>query len=210
MTDEELKNLVAKLAVAQDELIKTQKETSLQIEATDRQIEATDRQIKETGIQMKETDRRLNKLEEKIGKLSEITGGISNNNGDMAEEFFYNGLRSKMELNGIRFEYAGKNINRDRRGLHDEFDIVLVNSDTAVVIEVKYKVHPKDVEKVIKSKAPHFRELFKEYSNYKLYMGIAGMAIPEDVKNMAIEQGLYVLTQSGDNILVLNDKVTVF
>ena len=56
MTDDELKELVASLAVAYKE---------------------TDRQLQETGLQLKETDKQLRELGNQIGGLGEKFGGFT-------------------------------------------------------------------------------------------------------------------------------------
>ena len=60
MTDEELKELVANLAVAQRE--------------TDRQLKETDRQLKETDRQLR---KQLKELGKQIGGLGEKFGGFT-------------------------------------------------------------------------------------------------------------------------------------
>jgi len=67
MTDDELKELVASLAISQKE--------------TDIQIKELSVSQKETGIQLKETDRKLD-------KVAKMLGGIGDNQGDVAEDFF--------------------------------------------------------------------------------------------------------------------------
>ena len=66
MTDDELKALVASLAVAQQK--------------TDEQMTRTDEQILSLLESQKETDRKLE-------KVSDLLGGIGKNQGDVAEEF---------------------------------------------------------------------------------------------------------------------------
>ena len=61
MTDDELKALVASLAVAQ---------------------KATDEQMKRTDEQMKRTD-------EKLERMGISLGNVTNNQGNVAEEFWY-------------------------------------------------------------------------------------------------------------------------
>ena len=67
MTDDELKALVASIAVAQ--------------KVTDAQIKATDAQIKATGEQMKRNDKMLT---EKLDRMGITLGNIGQNQGDVA------------------------------------------------------------------------------------------------------------------------------
>ncbi|MCF8304253.1 MAG: hypothetical protein K9I94_13335 [Bacteroidales bacterium] len=93
---------------------------------------------------------------------------------------------------------------RTSKKLQGEYDIVLHNSEVIVVIEVKYKVHPDDVEDFINRKLPNFKPLFKEYSDKELIGGMAGMSIPKASYELAAKHGLLVLTQTGENITVMN------
>ena len=61
----------------------------------------TDKQIKETSKQMKETQKTLK-------KVTKLVGNISNNQGDIAEEFFYNSLANKPTLAGIDYDFIDK------------------------------------------------------------------------------------------------------
>ena len=74
MTDDELKELVASLAVSQKE--------------TDRQQKETDIQIKELSGSQKETDIQLKETGRKLDKVAKMLGGIGDNQGDVAEDFF--------------------------------------------------------------------------------------------------------------------------
>jgi hypothetical protein len=43
-----------------------------------------------------------------------------------------------------------------------------------------------------------YRELFPEYKDYKLYGGVAGFSVPDEVIEQAHERGLFVLQRKGD------------
>lgn len=85
MTDDELKALVASLAIDQKELTKKMAQTDEKIASLFVAQKQTDEQMKHTDEQMKHTDDRLDKLRELIGNMGR-------NQGDVTEEFFYNGL----------------------------------------------------------------------------------------------------------------------
>ena len=169
MTDQELKDLVASLAIAQAE---------------------TDKQLKKTDKQLKETDRKLN-------KVAKLVGAIGNNQGDVAEEYFINSLEDNMELLGIKFDKILSNLTTRKNNIEDEYDIVLVNGESIAIIEVKYKVHENDVKKLDK-KIETFKDLFPEYSNLKLYAGIAGFKVYKKAKEYAKEKGYFILQRKGD------------
>ncbi len=43
-----------------------------------------------------------------------------------------------------------------------------------------------------------YRAMFPEYKDYKLYGGLAGFSVPDDVAASAREQGRFVLKRKGD------------
>ncbi len=176
MTDQELKDLVASLAVSQDR--------------TDAQLAKTDAQLAATSAQMAKTD-------EKLDRLAKLYGGVADNQGSSAEEFFFNSLCAKPMLGGMSFDRVSANQEVAKGKQQAEFDIVMVNGKSVAVIEVKYKVHPRDVEKAAEN-LTRFREFFPEFNNFTLYGGIAGMSIPPESVEAAKALGLAVLKRVGD------------
>ena len=176
---------------------------------TDQQVKETQQQMKETQQQMKETDRYLRK---KFSELKKYVGNMGQNNGDVAETFFYQSLSKSMKLDKFSFDTIVPNLIKvkRRKNIRGEFDIVLYNSEVIVVVETKYKVHPNDILLFKEKKLPLFRLLSPELKNYSVYGAIAGMAFPHEVKINAIEEGLFVLTQGGGNVLVDKGIVQTF
>jgi Holliday junction resolvase-like predicted endonuclease len=142
---------------------------------------------------MKITDARMKKLQQMVG-------GISNNNGEFAEEYFANALEEKKVFAGVQFDDFDRKVKARMGNLRDEFDIVLYNGDAVAIIEVKYKVHLNDVEKMVTQKVPNFRALFPYYANHKIYLGIGSLAFYDDVITKAKELGIGILRQKGETI----------
>ncbi len=189
MTDDELREIVANLALSQAK---------------------TDAQMAKTDAQMAKTDEKLDKLAEsqaktdaKLRKLAEMYGGVGNNQGKVAEEFYYNSLKHKLELNGIRYDFIEKNVTRSKGDIEEEYDLLLVNGKDVFIIEVKYRLHPKDIDNLVGRKRTNFLKLFPEYRDYKIHLALASFAIDEDVKRMALEQGVTLLQRRGQVIETL-------
>lgn len=183
MTDDELKELVASLAVGNKELREAQKET--------------DAQMRHTDEQMKRTDEQLKRPDEKLERIGIQMGNISKNQGDVAEEFFFNSLVKDNHLGVIHFEDITMNMQKHRGDIQEEYDLVMTNGDAVGIIEVKYKVHENDLDK-LERKMRHFKKLFPIYNAYKLYGGIASFHINYDAKRQALERGFFVLQRSGE------------
>ncbi|WP_006786115.1 hypothetical protein [Thiorhodospira sibirica] len=179
MTDDELKALVASLAVAQAK--------------TDAQMAKTDAQFAKTDAQMAETDRKLQ-------KIGEMIGAFGRNLGEITEEFFFNSLKDTQELGGIRYDFIDKNLTRSADKVEDEFDIVMVNGEDVAIIEVKYKAHEADLKKLLTSKYTNFKTLFPMYKDYRHHLVLASFSIYDELKQQALSQGVTVLQRKGDII----------
>jgi len=190
MTDQELKDLVASLAIESSKTDKMMKET-------DKRMKETDKMIKETNKMMQETDEKLSKLLKSQKKLGLMVGGISNSQGDVAEEFFINSISSHKNIGGIQYDFMDNNISRTKDGIQDEFDIVLVNGKDVVIIEIKYKLHKKDINNLLNKKIINFKKLYPEYKNYNHHLGLASFKIHNNIKQEALESGIMILQRKG-------------
>ena len=148
----------------------------------------------------KELDEKFAKTDEFLTKIGKQLGGIGANNGAVAEEFFFYGFTATMQVGNIKYDYIERNKERILKKLWGEYDIVLVNSKSLLVIEVKYKLHPNDVKRFYEKKLPVFKQLFPEYKDYAVYGAVAGLSVPEDSQKTANEYGLMCFTQAGEGI----------
>jgi len=162
MTDDELKALVASLAVAQ--------------KVTDEQIKRTDEKLERMGVSL---------------------GNVTNNQGNVAEEFFFNSLANDTHLGGIYVDEIEKNGHKRRGKTEEEYDIIMANGDAVGIVEVKYKAHENDLDKLDR-KMHNFKKLFPIYQNFKQYAAIALFHINDAAKREALNRGYFVLQRSGD------------
>jgi hypothetical protein len=96
-----------------------------------------------------------------------------------------------------------------RLKLQSEYDLVLYNCTSVVIVEIKYKARKKDVERLL-VKAPVFKQLYPQYENYDLYLGLAALHFEEDTENESIKQGIAVIKQVGDAMVVNDAYLKVF
>ena len=187
-------------------------ETSRQFKETDKQFKETGRQFKETDKQFKETDKRIDKIYASLKNIGEEVRGIGKSNGEIAEDFFYNGLAGKMQIGNTEFEFIDRNQKRfsKKHNIRDEYDILLTNDNIIVVVEVKYKVRIAHIEKLFSKKIPNFRKLFPRYSDYNIIGAIAGFTFDKNAKETAINNGFYVFSQAGDDISILNNDIKYY
>ena len=108
-----------------------------------------------------------------------------------------------------------------------EFDILLINGDSVGLIEVKANLRtylknkyyvkregnkPKsfDMKRCIDDKVDDFRKSCPEYKAYKLYFGFGSLVTDDKLIAQAKENGIFLLTQKGNHIELVNETVVAF
>ena len=143
-------------------------------------------------------------------KIDETMGSWSNNHGSFAEEYFFNSFdEGQQDFFGEQFDRIEKNVKPTSKNLQDEYDIVMYNGSYVAIIEVKYKAHENDVPKVLK-KAETFKILCPDYKDSKIYLGLASMSFYPELEKICIDQGIAVIKQVGDTVVINDTNLKVF
>ena len=204
-TYEEIMAILRETAQMQQRHQKEMEEYRKRQEEENRKIQELREAQKATDEQLKKTDEQIEKMSKRLDRLGVLVGNISNNQGDVAEEYFVNSLKDVLEIGDLHFDYLLQNVRLQTKKINDEFDILLVNGESVAIIEVKYKVHPKVIDSLDK-KIEHLK-LMKEYNNYKIYAGVAGFYVPDEVIEKAKEKGYFVLKRKGNIIQEYTDNL---
>ena len=191
MTDQELKDLVASLAVSQAATSKAQDRNDALFAANAVQFASNAIQFAATASQVAETNRKLDDMGIRLGNMGQ-------NQGAVAEEFFYNILQAKPTLGGVHYDDIFHSIRSFSGKLQDEYGVVMVNGQSVALIEVKYVVHPQNIDKTITGIA-NYRTLFPQHKDYAICSAIAGFKIAPHVAELAKERELMVLKRAGDS-----------
>ena len=117
---------------------------------------------------------------------------------EIANEFFCKALSDEFFLAGIQYDFVDKNAHRKRHGIEDEYDIFMVNGKDIAIIEVKYKAHEKDLDRLVHKKYENFKKLFPEYRNFNHHLALASFKVHDKIKEQAKSQGVMVLQRRGD------------
>jgi len=199
MTDQELKDLIANLAVER--------------ENADRQFnERLEKSRADFDRRSADFDLRMEKLDAKLDKISEEVGGISNNQGLHAEQYFQDILVKKLTFGGKKYDRMIPNLEcfgKDGVSLI-EFDMVLVNGKSVAIIEAKNRIHPNFVKKLVEERLPKFREFFPGFSKCKAYLGIAGFSFSKRVLEEARKYGIGIIRQVGDSVEIEAKNLRVY
>ena len=183
MTDEELKELVASLAVAQ-------RETDRQLKETDRQLKETDRQLKETDRQLKETDRQLRKQLKEFGKQ---IGGLGEKFGGFTEGMALPSM-TKILTETFGMEVVTPRVKVRKAGRSLELDVLAyANSEcnAAYIVEIKSHLRPDGIEQ-LQNILEQFRHFFPEHADKALYGILAVVDAPEDLRQEALSAGIFM------------------
>lgn len=92
-----------------------------------------------------------------------------------------------------------------RGDINLEIDIFGVDDTEAVAIKVKSRLTQGAVSQFLKN-LPLFKSAFPVYRDYRIYGAAAGSEIDQGTDRYAYKQGLFVIRQSGDAIVVINDN----
>ena len=171
-------------------------------ELAERQVK-TDKNLDKVWLQIKETGKQLDKVGLQIKETNQQLGGMAYNQGRFAEEYFFNSFeKGKQNFFGEKFDDIKNNLKGTETD--DEFDIVMLNGHSIGIVEVKYKAHENDIPKVLR-KVNTFRTNFPKYKSHTIYLGLATMAFYPGLEQVCKDNGIAIIKQAGDTI-VINDE----
>ncbi len=181
-TDKELDKFLAGIIVSSAELKEMQKKNELQFARTDKTLE----------------------------RMGITLGNVTNNIGSITEEYFFNCLIEKPVFGGVKYDKVRRNISGVGLKSEDEFDIVMYNGDSIALIECKNKAHKNDLMKLIEKKAANFKDVFPNFKDYKIFLGLASFSFYPELEEMAKENGVAILKQKGDVVEIEADNLKAY
>ncbi len=189
-------------------------ETTLKFQETDRKFQETDRKFQETDRKFQETERLLKQqsqdTDRRMAKLSEEVnqkiGRLGGRLGDFVEELIKPAVVRLFQERGIEVHAVSRNVeaNNPTLKLAMQIDLLVTNTDTCVLIEVKSNLSIDDVNEHVE-RMSKFKRLFQAYAGNKVYGAVAGMVVPENVAKYAYRKGFFVIAHKGDSVKFLND-----
>ena len=154
---------------------------------------------KEFVLELKESRKEFDK------KIGELTGTWGKFVAEMVKPKIVELFKEK----GIQIRTAMQHVEGyidDER--HYEIDLLLINSNVAVVVEIKSSLSKSDVDdhlkrlEKIKTVPPERVNL----SGVTVYGAVAGMIVEQDADRYAYKKGLFVLRQKGNLVEIVNDN----
>ena len=156
----------------------------------------------ETERQMQETDLRIKRTNEEVGN---ITGSMGRVIEHMVAGDNIIGKFKNLGYNIVDYS-RNKKFGRDlpeKLDAKGEIDLFLENGDIAILIEVKTTLQIKDVHKLMRT-LERFRRCADCKGDKRRFIGaIAGAVVEEGAMDLAHENGLYTIVQSGEAVEIV-------
>jgi len=191
-TDEQLNRTDEQLNRTNEQLNRTNE----QLNRTDDQLDRTDEQLDRTDAQLKKTIKKLDDIGATLGEMGIVQGKI-------AEDLFYRNVRHVFGQKNMAFSDVRRNLKKKGVG---EYDIVAVEKNTVLVVSVKNKLERYMIDSFLNEKLPKFRQIFPQYSDFRLIGGVGALVMDDGVGRYAEKKGLYVMTQNGEGGAMLVNR----
>jgi len=194
------------------ELLEAQKETERRFQETERRFQETERLLKEQTL---ETDRQLQETKTLIQaiaeenrqvnrQLSKQLGELGGTWGRFVEDLVAPACERLFLERGIPVDQVSQRVRRRHQGETLEIDVLVVNQGHVLAVEVKSRLSVDDVNEFVAA-LERFCDFFPEYAQMQIYGAVAGIGIDAGVDRYAYRQGLFVLAQAGEDVVILND-----
>lgn len=175
----------------------TREEIREMFQETNKRFQATDEKFQATDEKFQATDKRIKEVTENIGRLG-------NKLGDFVEEMVRPAAVRLFRELGIEVHEVYQNVSATRNNEGIEIDLLVVNENHVIAIECKSTLGIDDVNDHLQ-RLEKLKRLLPAYATKQLMGAVAAMVIPENVANYAYRYGLYVIGQTGDQLVLRND-----
>ena len=164
---------------------------------TDRKFQDTDRKFKDTDLKFKDTDRKFKETDQKISSLGDRLG-------EFAQEMVRPAVVRLFQERGYDVHVVSPNVSIQRDGDAMEIDLLVTNDNVALAVECKSRLGVEDV-RVHLVRLEKIKRLMPRLQDSRIMGAVAGMVVLDEAARYAYRQGLFVLAQSGDAVIIRND-----
>jgi hypothetical protein len=224
--DAKLIKIEAEIAAMRAETEKTRAETEKNRKESDDRIAAmraetektraeTEALRKENEIARKENEAAEMELKKKFKSMNTDIAGITKGQGQLAETIFFEHLDNSQRFAGLYFDTVDSNQKRranapDGIRIGGQFDIIMKNGTAVALIEVKHKAEQSDVIDLVTRKIRNFQILFPEYSNHKIYLGLAALIFDQKAEEEIQKHNVGMLKLNGEMVEVVDQGLAPF
>ncbi|MBF0424744.1 MAG: DUF4200 domain-containing protein [Magnetococcales bacterium] len=166
----------------------------------------TERKMRENSA---ETERKMRENNEetnrKVKEVSLLVGRLGDRWGDFVEGLVAPACKTLFAERGVPIHKVSPRVKAELPGnRHMEIDLLVVNTDTVALVEVKSKLRSEDVRDHL-TRLAEFKEFFPEYADRRVMGAVASIVLEGGVDRYAMSAGLWVIVQSGDSMHLAND-----
>jgi len=170
------------------------------------QIEKSDKRFQKTEELIEKVAQRQEKTDEQIKQTNKDVGGLSSSIGALVENMVKGNIVEKFEALGYSdlSDCREKKFKNKAWGIKGEIDLFVENGDIAILIEVKTTLETADVRDHIERLEKFRRCTDAKGVDKRRFIGaVAGAIVKGDAADVAMENGMYVIVQSGEAIKIL-------
>jgi transcriptional regulator of NAD metabolism len=176
-------------------------------EEYDRRREESDRGWEKTKQIVREVAEQQKKTELAVERTNKTVGNLRSNVGKVIEHMVKGHIEEKFQaLNYHDIERCSQNVEFGKGTPNaGEIDLVLENGDVTILIEVKTRLKIPRVLKQIEKLGKYRRWIdSKGRGGSMRFIGaVAGAVVEDDAKDLAHENGMYVIVQSGKAVEII-------
>ena len=166
-----------------------------------------------------ESDKKIEKINEKLAfeiekvnrelsieveKINTSVGRLGSKFGYFIEEMLYPAAVRLFKERGIEVHEVHRNVSAHRNGEGIEVDLLVINDTVAVAIECKSTLSIDDVDEHL-DRLDKLKRVLPSNANKQVMGAVTGMIIPDNVARYAYKKGLFVIGQTGEQLVVRND-----
>jgi hypothetical protein len=173
---------------------------------TDRKFQETDRQIQELSKRIDATSQEVRLTSQQVKRTSDELGRLGNRLGEFVEYLIKPAVVKLFQERGIEVHKVARDIkaNNPKLGLATQIDLLVINTDTCILIEIKSHLSVDDINEHVE-RMEKFKPLFPEYKNSRVLGAVSGMVMSDEVARYGYKKGFFVIGQKGETAVILND-----
>ena len=200
--DRRFAELTAQLA---HEMAQSRAEADRRAVEADRRAAEVDRRAAEADRRAAEAEARLARAEAIAAQANQAVNALSSRWGAFVENLVAPAALRLFQGQGFAVQEVYQRVKSERGSQNLEIDILVVDDTVAVAIEVKSRLTQRNLRQFLKN-LDRFKTAFPHYADYQLYGAVAAIEVDGDVDRYAINQGLFLIQQSGESVKISNTE----
>lgn len=172
-------------------------------EETEQSIRETERILQQAADRQ---EKRADQLDRQLKQLGKQLGELGNRLGEFVEYMVEPAVVNLFRDRGLNVTAVMHDIEvlatAQREGM--QIDLLVLDGDTLVIVECKSKLTSAHIAEHA-TRMEKFRRIMPRYQDCTALSALAAMVAEPEVVREAIEAGFFVITQSGESVVIQND-----